>query len=326
MRWKGREPFLLILDALLIAILAATTPFLLRRDAGGALLIDLSALRLLLDNYAATFIGAVGMTLVILSGQIDLSVGSALALCAVIAAQVSQMGWPIPLAFLAAIGAGTLIGLINGTIVAYGRIHAILVTLGMMTILRGLVVHLVPAGWVATSDAFKAVGLARPLGVSTSIWIAAAFALLVALLVRYTRWGREIYAVGSNPGAAAIIGIRPHRIWFAVLLLNGFTIGLASAVHASRFGVIQNNIGQGFELLLITAVVIGGTSIFGGYGSVWGTLLGVLFLALVRSALIYFRIPALWEQAVYGAFLLFAVGLDIARARAWPRVLRGGAA
>lgn len=322
---KGREPFLLIVDALLIAILAATTPFLLRRDASGALLVDLSALRLLLDNYAATFIGAVGMTLVILSGQIDLSVGSALALCAVIAAQVSQMGWPIPLAFLAAIGAGTLIGLINGVIVAYGRIHAILVTLGMMTILRGLVVHLVPAGWVATSDAFKAVGLARPLGVSTSIWIAGAFALLVALLVRYTRWGREIYAVGSHPGAAAIIGIRPHRVWFAVLLLNGFTIGLASAVHASRFGVIQNNIGQGFELLLITAVVIGGTSIFGGYGSVVGTLLGVLFLALVRSALIYFRIPALWEQAVYGAFLLFAVGLDIARTRAWSRVLRGGA-
>jgi len=326
MKWKGREPFLLIMNGLLIALLTATTPFLLRRDAGGVVVLDPSALRLLLDNYAATFIGAIGMTLVILAGQIDLSVGSALALCAVIAAQISQMGWPIPLAFLAPILVGTLIGLVNGAIVAYGRIHAILVTLGMMTILRGLVVHLVPAGWVATSDAFKAVGLARPLGVSTSIWIAGAFALLVALVVRYTRWGREIYAVGSNPQAAAIIGIRPHRIWFTVLLFNGFTIGLASAVHASRFGVIQNNIGQGFELLLITAVVIGGTSIFGGYGSVGGTLLGVLFLALIRSALIYFRIPALWEQAVYGAFLLFAVGLDIARTRTWFRVVRGGSA
>jgi len=324
-RWRGREPFLLIMNGLLMAVLTATTPFLLRRDAGGAMTLDLSALRLLLDNYAATFIGAVGMTLVILSGQIDLSVGSALALCAVIAAQVSQMGWPLPLAFLAPIMVGTLIGLVNGTIVAYGRIHAILVTLGMMTILRGLVVHLVPAGWVATSDAFKAVGLARPLEISTSIWIAGVFALIVAFLMRYTRWGREIYAVGSNPQAATITGIHPHRIWFSVLLFNGFTIGLASAVHASRFGVIQNNIGQGFELLLITAVVIGGTSIFGGYGSVWGTLLGVLFLALVRSALIYFRIPALWEQAVYGAFLLFAVGLDIARTRAWSRALRGGA-
>ncbi len=326
MGWKGREPFLLIVNALLIVILAATTPFMMRPDAAGGRVLDLSALRLLLDNYAATFIGAVGMTLVILAGQIDLSVGSALALCAVVAAQVSQMGWPVPLAFLAPILVGTLIGLINGAIVAYGRIHAILVTLGMMTLLRGLVVHLVPAGWVATSDAFKGVGLARPLGVSTSIWIAAAFALAVALAARYTRWGREIYAVGSNPNAAAIVGIRPHRIWFTVLLFNGFAIGLASAVHASRFGVIQNNIGQGFELLLITAVVIGGTSIFGGYGSMGGTLLGVLFLALVRSALIYFRIPALWEQAVYGAFLLFAVGLDIARSRAWARAWRGGMA
>lgn len=312
--WRGREPFLLVLNALLLVVLAAATPF------------DLGAARLLLDNYAATFIGAVGMTLVILAGQIDLSVGSALALGAVVAAAVSQSGWPLPLVFLAPIGVGILIGLINGAVVAYGRIHAILVTLGMMTLLRGLVVHLVPAGWVATSDAFKAVGLARPLGVSTPIWIAAAFALGVALAVRYTRWGREIYAVGSNPNAAAILGIQPHRVWFAVLLFNGFAIGLASAVHASRFGVIQNNIGQGFELLLITAVVIGGTSIFGGYGSVGGTLLGVLFLALVRSALIYFRIPALWEQAVYGAFLLFAVGIDIARARAWSRAWRGGGA
>ncbi|WP_376791138.1 ABC transporter permease [Thermoflexus sp.] len=326
MRWKGREPFLLVVNLVLIALLTATTPFLLRRDGAGGLLVDLSALQLLLDTYAATFIGAVGMTLVILAGQIDLSVGSALALCAVIVARASQMGWPIPLVFLASIGMGTLIGLINGTIVAYGRIHAILVTLGMMTILRGLVVYLVPVGWVAISDAFRAVGLARPLGISTSIWIAGAFALFIALLMRYTRWGHEIYAVGSNPSAATIIGIRPHRVWFIVLLLNGFTIGLAGAVYASHFGGIQNSFGQGFELLLITAVVIGGTSIFGGYGSVWGTLLGVLFLALVRSALIYFRIPALWEQAVYGAFLLFAVGLDIARTRAWSRALRGGAA
>jgi ribose/xylose/arabinose/galactoside ABC-type transport system permease subunit len=146
MGWKGREPFLLIVNALLIVILAATTPFMVRPDAAGGRVLDLSALRLLLDNYAATFIGAVGMTLVILAGQIDLSVGSALALCAVVAAQVSQMGWPVPLAFLAPILVGTLIGLINGAIVAYGRIHAILVTLGMMTLLRGLVVHLVPAG------------------------------------------------------------------------------------------------------------------------------------------------------------------------------------
>lgn len=323
---RGREPFLLLVNALLVAVLAATTPFLLRRDPAGALRVDPGALHLLLDNYAATFIAAVGMTLVILAGQIDLSVGSALALCSVVAAQVSQAGWPVPLAFLAPVAVGTAIGLVNGAIVAYGRIHAIIVTLGTMTILRGLVVHMVPAGWVATSDAFKAAGTARPLGIATSIWVAGLFALAAAVLARYTRWGREVYAVGSNPAAAAIVGIRPERIWFLVLLFNGFATGLASAVHASRFGVIQNSIGQGLELLVITAVVIGGTSIFGGYGSVAGTLLGVLLLALVRSALIYFRIPALWEQAVYGAFLLLAVGVDIARTRAWTRALPGGAA
>ncbi|MCS7252355.1 MAG: hypothetical protein NZ572_08070, partial [Thermoflexus sp.] len=117
MKWRGREPFLLIMNVLLVAILTVTTPFLLRRDAAGAVILDPSAFRLLLDNYAATFIGAVGMTLVILAGQIDLSVGSALALCAVIAAQVSQMGWPVPLAFLAPILVGTLIGLVNATVV-----------------------------------------------------------------------------------------------------------------------------------------------------------------------------------------------------------------
>lgn len=324
-RWKGREPFLLVVNVLLMAVLAATTSFIVRRDAAGQLGVDLAALHLLLDNYSSTFIAAVGMTLVILAGQIDLSVGSTLALCSVIAAQVSQAGLPVPFAFLAPMAVGILIGLINGVIVAYGGIHAIIVTLGTMTILRGLVVQMVPAGWVATSDAFKAVGTARPLGIATSLWIACVFALAVALLVRYSRWGRAVYAVGSNAEAASIVGIRPGRIRFLVLVFSGFAMGLASAVHASRFGVIQNNIGQGFELLVITAVVIGGTSIFGGAGSVLGSLLGVLLLALVRSALIYFHVPALWEQAVYGAFLLLAVGIDIARTRAWSRVLPGGA-
>lgn len=304
----------------LLVLLTAKTPFIFERRAGGGVTFSLDALRLLLDNYASTFIAAVGMTVVIVAGQLDLSVGSSLALCAVSAAWASSTGLPLPIVVALPIVIGTTIGIVNGAIVAYGGMHSLIVTLGMMTLLRGVVIQVVPVGWLATSDRFKALGTTRFLGVALPVWVAIVFAIALVVLVRRTRLGRDVYAVGSNPDAAQIMGISPARIRFLTLAFSGFAIGLASAVHASRFGIIQNSIGQGFELLVITTVVIGGTSIFGGSGTIKGTLLGVFAIALIRSSLVYFHVPALWEQVVYGALLLVAVGVDAVRSRRLQRI------
>jgi rhamnose transport system permease protein len=152
--------------------------------------------------------------------------------------------------------------------------------------------------------------------------MAVVIVLIAAFFVKNTRTGREIYAVGSNPNAAVISGINVPFIKFITLALNGLLIGIASLAHAPRFTAIQNNIGKGFELMVITCVVIGGTSIFGGSGSIWGSVVGVIFIGVVRTAMVFLRIPAIWEQAVYGAFLLIAVAIDAIRAR--RRVILGG--
>ncbi len=323
--FTGREFIILLAIVLMAAVLVATTPFVFVPDVKtGEKTFDLDPVILLLDNLAATVIASVGMSVVILAGQIDLSIGSALAVCSVIAAYASQTSLPLPIVILIPIAVGGLIGAVNGAIVAWGRIHSIIVTLGTMTILRGLIVGVVQEEWAYTGEAFKAWGTTRTLGLPTPVWIALITVPIAIYLLANTRLGREIYAVGSNINAARISGINTARIQFLTLFFNGLAIGLASVAHAPRFRAIQNNIGQGFELLVITTVVVGGTSIFGGRGSILGSVLGVLFIGLARSAMVYFHVPAIWEQAVYGTALLVAVGTDIIRTR--RKILVGGVA
>lgn len=319
---SGRETILLIAVVALVVVLALTTPFVFHQE-GDTRIFKIDTPLLVLADTAMIFIGAVGMTLVILSGQIDLSVSSMLAVCAAITAHASQTNLPTPVVFLIPIVVGTIIGAINGSIVAYGRIHSIIVTLGMLALLQGVAIHLLPKGIVHTSDAFKAIGSASLLQVPSAIWIAAAFTLIVAFFVRNTRLGREFYAVGSNNTAAAISGINVQWIQFLAMTFMGFSMGLASAVYISRYGVVTPPLGQGLNLRLITAVVIGGTSIFGGLGTVKGTLLAVMFISLVSRAMVYYHLPSVWEQAVYGSMLLLAVGTDIIRTQARPRIRTG---
>jgi len=318
----GRELIILIVIAFLMLLLSAKTTFLFTRDASGALKFNIEPIRSLLDTNAYTIIATVGMSLVIIAGQIDLSVGSTLAVCSLAAGYAALAGIPIPLVALFAILMGALIGCINGVIVAWGRIHSIIVTLGTMTLLRGLILLVTKQEWLYPPDSFKYLGRASFLGFPLPIWMAVVVVPIAAFLMRNTRTGREIYAVGSNAKAAALSGINVPFTRFITLALNGLLIGIASLAHAPRFTAIQNNIGKGFELLVITCVVIGGTSIFGGSGSIWGSVLGVLFIGIVRTAMVFFRIPAIWEQAVYGTFLLIAVAIDAIRAQ--RRIATGG--
>jgi len=319
---RGRELIILIAILFMVVMLGLTTNFLFVHDPSGRLEVHLEPLKVLLDNNAYAIIASVGMTMVIVSAQIDLSVGSALAVCSLAAGYGALAGVPIPLVVLLTIAVGTAIGLVNGLLVSKGGIHSIIVTLGMMTLLRGLILLVTQQEWLYPPESFKHLGRASFLGLPLPVWMAAAVVPVAAYLLINTRIGREIYAVGSNPNAASLSGINVPRIRFLTLTLNGTLIGLAALAHAPRFTAIQNNIGKGFELVVITSVVVGGTSIFGGSGTILGSLLGVLFIGLTRTAMVFFRIPAIWEQAVYGLCLLVAVAIDIVRAR--RRVAMGG--
>lgn len=318
---RGRELILLIGIVLLVVLLAASTTFLVTRNEQGRLVFNPQSIGLLLETNAYLVIAAIGMTIVIVSGQIDLSVGSALAVCSLTAGYSALAGIPLPLVILLTIAAGTAIGLVNGLLVYKGGIHSIIVTLGMMTLLRGLILVVTAQEWLYMPDSFTGLGMTRYFGLTLPVWEALVVTAAAAYLVANTRLGRMFYAVGGNAEAASISGINVGRVRLLALTLNGMIIGIASLAQAPRFTAIQNNIGKGLELLAITSAVVGGTNILGGSGNPLGSALGVLFVGLTHSAMVFFRVPADWEEAVYGLFLLVAVGIDIVRTRRRKQIL-----
>jgi rhamnose transport system permease protein len=318
-RW-GRELVILIGTVLLVVLLAVTTNFLFTQDEAGRLVLNLQSIGLLLETNAYLVIAAIGMTIVIVSGQIDLSVGSIMAVCSLTAGYAALAGVPIPLVVLLAIACGAVIGLVNGLLVSKGNIHSIIVTLGMMTLLRGLIL-LATDEWLEIPDSFKVLGTTRFLGLALPVWEALVVTLVAAFLVANTRMGRMFYAVGGNDDAASVSGINVGRVKLLALIFSGMLVGIASVAQAPRFTLIQNNIGKGLELLAITSAVVGGTNILGGSGNPLGSALGALFVGLTHSAMVFLRVPADWEEAVYGLVLLVAVGVDIIRARRRVRLL-----
>jgi ribose/xylose/arabinose/galactoside ABC-type transport system permease subunit len=202
--------------------------------------------------------------------------------------------------------------------VAVGRIEAIVATLGTLIVLRGLNQGVLPSTWAQPSARFQRWGTATHLGVSTAIWLALGAAAAGIALLAQTRAGRRVYAVGSNAGAAELAGVDERRMSFLVMVWSGLMVGVASLAFAPQFSIIQPGSSDGLEILIITAVLIGGTSIFGGKGSVLGAVLGVVLISLVRTALVYYHVPSIWEQAAYGTALLLAVSVDVVRGRRAP--------
>jgi rhamnose transport system permease protein len=259
-------------------------------------------------------IAALGMFLVILIGQIDVSVGAILAICSTLAGLMAKEGVPTPVVLLAAILAGALLGGLNGLIVAGLRIHSIVVTLGTASIYRGLLIKATGGSWIYGLPAqFTAFGQGKLLGVPLPVITLVAVYLLAAFLLSRIPGGRALFAVGSNPDAARLAGLPVARVQVLAFVLNGALVGLAAVVFASRFTVIQSNAGIGFEFAAITAVLVGGANIFGGSGTVFGTLLGTLVISALASALIFLGINSLWEPCFQGLFILAAVILDRVR-------------
>jgi rhamnose transport system permease protein len=268
-------------------------------------------LRDLLVGAAAPLIVASGMTLVILTRQIDISVGSQFAICGVVVGLLAKAEWPMPLAAGGAVAAGTAMGALNGWLVARVGLPAIVVTLATMVALREALRWATGGVWVEDlPPGFQWFGVGQGLGQILVAGIALAVWGSLAWATMRVAAGRAVYAAGSDAEVARLLGQRPALVVFCVFVLMGTLTGLAATVSAVRFIDVQTNAGIGLELTAIAAVVVGGTSIAGGRGSLWGTLVGVALLATLGPALTFLGTEAAWERAMQGLIILIAVSAD----------------
>jgi rhamnose transport system permease protein len=256
---------------------------------------------------------AIGMTMVILAGHIDISVSSQFAACSVAAGWLAKAGVPMPLLALAAVVIGSLLGAANGLLVARFKIPAIVVTLATLTGWRDGLRWVTEGAWVQNlPSGFQWFGLGQALGQ----WLIVGVSLIVFIaflwLLNHLAAGRMIYAVGSDAEAARLAGIEPPRVVFGVFVLMGAMTGLAALLNAVRFAEVPSNAGTGLELKAIAAVVVGGTAITGGRGTLVGTLIGVALLGTVGTALTFLGLNPFWEKAIQGAIILAALVSDLA--------------
>ncbi len=269
----------------------------------------------LVTREAPTLVVACGMALIIISRQIDISVGSQFSVCSVCAALLAARGWPLALVVPASVALGGLLGAFNGVLVAGLRLPSIVVTLATMVMLRqGL--NLVRQGeFVNLPDSVQWFGLNQTAGQWTLV--GAALLLLVAcgLAMRHLAAGRWVYAVGTDAEAARLAGIRPQLVTFLVFVITGALTGLATTMNLVQSPQVQPLVGSGLELKVIAAVVVGGVAISGGRGNLWGAFAGLLLLACVSPALTHLRVEAYWEKAIQGGIILLAVVADGLRQR-----------
>ncbi|MBZ5726630.1 MAG: ABC transporter permease [Acidobacteriia bacterium] len=260
---------------------------------------------------------ALGMTLVILTGQIDISVGSQFAICSVAAGVFARLGMPTPAACLAACLAGAAMGALNGALIAYARVPSIVVTLATMVALRDGLRWVTEGAWVADLPrTFQWFGRSQAASEGIAMAVAALLAAGIGWGLRHLAAGRAVYATGSSARAARLAGIRPAHVIFAVLALTGALTGCAAGLNAVRFNQVPANAGLGLEMQTIAAVIVGGTAVTGGRGGIVGTLLGVALLGIIGPALTYLGISAYWERALQGGIILAAVAMDAVRVHA----------
>jgi rhamnose transport system permease protein len=283
-----------------------------------------------LDDTAILVMLALGQMLVILVRGVDLSVAANLALCGMLAALFNRAFpgagvWPV---LLLSVAAGTLLGAFNGALVWKLRLPPIVVTLGTMSVYRGLIYLLSRGAWVnenEMSPEFVAFTRAQFLGLSTLSWLAIACTAAAMVLMRRSRMARNFYAAGGNPEAAAYVGIDVGRMQFTAYLVCGGIAGLCGYLWVARFAVAYTDIALGFELQVIAACLIGGVAITGGVGSALGVVLGCLFLGVIRSSLPLVGIAAFWQMFINGVVILVAVLLGARQRRHTRSILEAKA-
>lgn len=269
----------------------------------------------------AVIVGS-GLTFVILAREIDISVGSLMGLCSAtlgIACATDRMAFPAFAGVAICLGIGTIAGFLNGLLVAVGRVPSIIVTLGTLTVFSGLTELLLGGKWITQMPSgLRSFGTGALGGIPYSVLVAAAVAAVAGAVSLRTAFGRRVFALGSNPDAAKTIGLSAVRLKLGVFTLTGFLVAVASLFSATQLQVIEAGFGRGFELVAVAAVVVGGTSIRGGRGSIVGTVLGAALLGILGTALIFLKLgdsSIYWERAIQGAVILLAVVGDSMLAR-----------
>lgn len=300
--FKQREALLAVLIVALIGLVGLRAPVFVSAASLGNLLTDSTLLIML----------ALTQMFVIITRGIDLSVASNLALSGMVAALLGAHypGMPLVLIVLAAVVTGLLLGLMNGWLIGYLQLPPIVVTLGAMSVYRGLVFVLSNGAWVSSHQMpadFIAFPLERLLGVTHLVWIAAAVILVMWFVARHSRFGRDLYAIGNEPHSARYIGIPSAQRLMWTYGLSGLMAGLCGYLWVARYAVAYTEIAYGFEFTVIAACVIGGINIAGGVGTVAGAVLGALFLAVINNALPVVKVSPFWQSALTGIVILTAV-------------------
>ncbi|EKF9419784.1 ribose ABC transporter permease [Vibrio cholerae] len=258
---------------------------------------------------------AVGMTLVILTAGIDLSVGSVLALCGAFAATLVAMEVPVLIAVPTALLAGATLGAISGIIIAKGKVQAFIATLVTMTLLRGVTMvytdgRPISTGFTDTSDTFAWFGTGYALGIPVPVWLMVVVFTGAWYLLNHTRFGRYVYAVGGNESATRLSGINVDRVKIGVYAICGLLAALAGIIVTSRLSSAQPTAGMGYELDAIAAVVLGGTSLMGGKGRIMGTLIGALIIGFLNNALNLLDVSSYYQMIAKAVVILLAVLVD----------------
>jgi ribose transport system permease protein len=277
-------------------------------------------LKIILTQTVIVAIAAMGMTMIIVSGGIDLSVGSVVALTSVVGAVLLVHGYPPLAVVLLTVSAGAVIGLANGAVISGLRMMPFIVTLGMMGIARGLAKWLAGNQTVNPPDSpiHEIMALREPaslLPLPAGVWLAIAFALLMVVVLRQTVFGRHVFAIGSNEATALLCGIRVQRTKIAIYGLAGAFFGLAGLMQLSRLTQGDPTVAIGLELDVIAAVVIGGASLSGGTGSILGSMIGALIMAVLRNGSTLMGWPNYMQEIIIGVVIIIAVAVDRLRQR-----------
>ncbi len=272
-------------------------------------------------NFAFIGIMAIGMTAVIITAGIDLSVGSTLGLVAMVSAVAITSGWSMEATIAIGIATSLAVGFVNGFLIAYIKLNPFIVTLGMLSIARSLTLVITNAAPVTLrrsgeeADRFRELLAGSPLGISTPVWILAILAIVVTVMMRWSAWGRYIYAIGGNEQAARLNGIRVDAVKVSAYMLSALTAGISGLLVLAWAGSALSNFGQAWELRVIASTVIGGANLLGGAGSAYGGVIGAALIEIIRNSLLLAGVNTFWQGTFVGLFILFAVILERIRRR-----------
>ncbi|MED1558931.1 ABC transporter permease subunit [Bacillus paramycoides] len=299
--FKMHETSIIILLLLYIAFVGVMNPSF----------VQFSSLSLIMKSSVILVILAIGQSFVLFTKNIDVSVGSSMGLSAAVCGMLLTDGYSTFISIFAAIILGALIGLVNGIGVTKFRVPAIIMTLGMLGIIRGAMLIFTGGKWIEDiPNEYKQISSIMMLGIPITVWTVLIILLLLYFFLMKVQIGRYFYAVGNNEDGARLIGIPVDQVKIFAFIISGISAGLAGCIFVMNIGFVPNQTGTGIELQVIAAAVLGGIHLKGGTGSIFGAALGALFLEVISSSLVFLKIPAFWNSAISGFLLLLIIILD----------------